>query len=670
VTQVLVVHADAGRGDVIAAAIAGAGLDARAVTSGERAMDLFIQEPADVIVVDPHLEGRDGIATIEAIRWMPGGRRARVVVLSDEAEGVLDLATKIDAFESVIGPLDLAALTRAVSRAAAARPHEAETRVLSVEQVLLEAERARPPGGGWDENTAERPIDDAAWEWRDTDGRAEGREVRALAEEAEHTHSDLVGTFERMPFARLLRLLADRRASGALVCVHPRDARPTTEGSEPTKIVYFRAGVPVHVRSNLVRECLGQVLVRQHKIGPETLRESLAAVRRGEGLQGEVLLQMGALTALDLSEALADQLREKLAEIFAWEDGTFRFAAERTPDRPYVDLGLGLAEIVMLGVSEGMSPEQVHGRLAPSRDRYPVLEPRALVRFLRLGASETIRSIDGTRTLGEVLERASDARAAAQLLYAMECLDAVRYADAPAAPRSEPADDGPEVTPVAAAPDAPSPPDEAALPPVPLEPVIAPALALPIEPAPAFPEAVRPNLALAPVVPAEPLEAPPTPRGSTDRDDGSDVRPHDRKDQQPADDESSRPRVLDERVEALLAAERHFRRGTAALDRGRPVDAVRALARAAELCPDEGRFLSYLGWAKHAAAPDDAFVLSEAVDLAERGVRAAPELAIGQLLCARLLGAVGRSAEARAAYRRALELDPGLDEARSAIAGD
>ena len=39
-------------------------------------MDRFIQEPSDVLVIDYDLDGRDGVTAAEAMRWMPGGRRA------------------------------------------------------------------------------------------------------------------------------------------------------------------------------------------------------------------------------------------------------------------------------------------------------------------------------------------------------------------------------------------------------------------------------------------------------------------------------------------------------------------------------------------------------------------------------------------------------------------
>ena len=468
-SRVLIVHADAAIGTQLAATLTAAGFTTSVVTSGERAMDRFIQEPADVVVIDYDLDGRDGIATAEAIRWMPGGRRARVILTAleePEDESLEALAQTVDAFTTLVGRIDGARLELEVSRAAAVRPHEAETRVLSTELALMEAERARASGYGdrtapegevlgtslpltmphssedpaafdLDDTTLDEPVR-AAWELGDPDGRAEGREVRAIAEAAQHTHSDTIGSFEQIAFARVLHRLAEKRATGALICVHPPDERATTEGTEPTKVVYFRAGVPVHVRSNLVTECLGQVLTRQRKIGPATLRESLSAMRRGEGRQGELLLRMGAIAPLDLSMALAEQLRVKLFEIFGWRRGTFRLALNRTPPDELIDIELGLAEIAYLGVREGIGPHRALDLLEPHQDFFVVPQPRAMVRFVRLHVdemlAELIRRIDGSRRLSDILKSAPSPGEAAQLIHAMECLDAVRFEPKP--PRS------------------------------------------------------------------------------------------------------------------------------------------------------------------------------------------------------------------------------------------
>ncbi|HEY8429903.1 MAG TPA: DUF4388 domain-containing protein [Sandaracinaceae bacterium] len=734
-SSVLVVHADGAAGAQLASAIARAGHEVRVAASGERAMDCFIQEPADVVVIDDPLAGRDGLSTAEAIRWMPGGRRARVILTAPREPGessLAELGRSVDAFRVMVGPLDPDEVARAVEEAAAVRPEEAETRVLEVERALLAAEKARAraveprpleptvvasaePGRPGDRAALDEP-DGPGWEWRDTDGRLEGREVRAMAEATAGAQSDLVGSFETMPFARVLHRLARKRATGALVCVHPPDGRPTTEGTEPTKVVYVRAGVPVHVRSNLVSECLGQVLARTRRIGPATLRESLSAVQRGEGRQGEVLVQLGAIGPLELSEALAEQLRIKLFDLFAWRRGTFRFAADRPPPPELIELGLGLAEIAVLGVRQGMPPPRVLEKLAPHRARRVVPRPRELVRFLQLHLPEplakVIRAIDGSRTLRELLEESDDPAGAAQLVHAMECLDAIRFEDAPPSPRaaevrapqedeswagSTPLDEdaleedarwlaatGTNGSPrdrAQRAPrelDGPPPPrhdgaspessadaleldehtdEDGALARDP--PSFGASLAEIAPPAP--PSLDRPVPVLPPTSPERPA-----PKGRDGERLPSDLPPSEsgsglRKKEDAA--------VLDERVERLLAAERHFRRGQRSLDRERFDEAVAAFARAVELCPEEGRFLAYLGWAKHAAAPDDLLVLSEAIELAERGCVAAPELAVAHLLRARMLAAAGRRDEARTAFARVVELDPSNEEARSAARG-
>ena len=125
------------------------------------------------------------------------------------------------------------------------------------------------------------------------------------------------------------------------------------------------------------------------------------------------------------------------------------------------------------------------------------------------------------------------------------------------------------------------------------------------------------------------------------------------------------PVDLDQRVDRVLAAERHFRRGHRALGRGSLASAERAFARAAELVPSEGEFTVYLGWTRHLRAldadADDA--LAAALALLEQGCQAVPQLARGHLFRARALRRAGRLTDARNAYERALAADPELDEA-------
>ena len=53
--------------------------------------------------------------------------------------------------------------------------------------------------------------------------------------------------------------------------------------------------------------------------------DSVRRMKQGEGMQGEILLGMDLLSEEDLAAALREQAEEKLYEIFAWRQGSFRF---------------------------------------------------------------------------------------------------------------------------------------------------------------------------------------------------------------------------------------------------------------------------------------------------------------------------------------------------------
>ena len=79
------------------------------------------------------------------------------------------------------------------------------------------------------------------------------------------------------------------------------------------------------MKSNLIDECLGNLLAATGRISWDVMHESLKRVKRGEGPQGQILVAMHMLDEKDLAAALRRQAEEKLFEIFAWETGRFRF---------------------------------------------------------------------------------------------------------------------------------------------------------------------------------------------------------------------------------------------------------------------------------------------------------------------------------------------------------
>ena len=141
------------------------------------------------------------------------------------------------------------------------------------------------------------------------------RSAKSLAADADD--AELQGTLKRTPFARLLQRLYAKRATGSLLLL-----RDTTK-----KIVIFVEGYPVSVRSNVLGETLGRSLLEKRLITSEILAESVGRMQKEKRHQGEILVEMGALSPFNLERALVEQVEAKLFEVFSWSDGKFMFKA-------------------------------------------------------------------------------------------------------------------------------------------------------------------------------------------------------------------------------------------------------------------------------------------------------------------------------------------------------
>ncbi|MFI5317049.1 MAG: response regulator [Myxococcota bacterium] len=93
------------------------------------------------------------------------------------------------------------------------------------------------------------------------------------------------------------------------------------EAGKRKKVVVLEAGDPLAVRSNLARESLGRRLLDAGRIDELTYNESVRRSKVTGKRQGELLVQMGAITESALRDVLADQSADKLTEIFSWTEG-------------------------------------------------------------------------------------------------------------------------------------------------------------------------------------------------------------------------------------------------------------------------------------------------------------------------------------------------------------
>ncbi len=706
--RVLLVQSDTATRQGLESALRAAGHEVVCADSGERALDMFVQQSSDALVVDLDLPGRDGAATIESIRWAPGGDAIAIVLTGAHAEPkeVEIVARRLSVHSAPdADPRSVTAQLAVTSTSDTARTRELEIREDGFDDDLYEPD----------------PTTSTA---KDPDSDREGRDVERRASVVERA-AQQSGRLEEVPFPQIIARLADARVTGALVLTSAGDPRRTTSTDSPKKIVFFRNGIPVHVRSNLTEECLGQILRRSGVIDEATLNESLERVRRGEGRQGGILVALGAISPRDLREALEAQQREKLFDIFAWPAGGFAFTVRMTPPPETITLEMSLAEMVYLGIRDRVPTSRVMSFLEPILDRYPAPTDRHLRGLAQVvGDSERhlLMHIDGTRSFGQLIGDHRDRTEASHVLWSAHCLGAVaarprptpvkwdappeeratatrrtlqrivpllregRYAEAldvegrgAEAVRSSAANLRAQLRTLA---DADSTPK--ALRHLATETIarIERAEALltsdagppTLIPPPVAPDPAALADASASLAPLEADRAALSTNALPTRQSDADAAPQDAErvadtpiesannEVGPTSTRPERDEDLDERVQRVLEAERYFRRGVRTEQRSNWTKAVEAYTKATELVPTEGEFLVHLGWALFQSASDDDGRRSGLAEL-ERGCRLVPKSDRAHLLRARALRAMGDDVAARNAYERALIANPECQEA-------
>lgn len=203
------------------------------------------------------------------------------------------------------------------------------------------------------------------------------------------------GSLRRVAFPRLMREVARNKLTGSLYLL----------SGQTKKVVFFQEGQPVFVRSNVLSECLGQILSSEGLITQEQCEQTLEAIRRTGKKQGELLVEMGILSEGNLRYGLEAQLRAKLYDIFAWEDGRYQFKS----DPPNLQYGVRMehsAESVIIGaIQDQYSEERAGSALAPSLDKYLTLRTATGLRIETLGLLEEeryfVECVDGSRTVAE-----------------------------------------------------------------------------------------------------------------------------------------------------------------------------------------------------------------------------------------------------------------------------
>jgi len=321
---ILCVEDDRNFCQILERALSAEGFEVRLAHDGEEALRILEADPADLVLLDVMLPKRDGFEVLETLRSMQGSvGNIPAVFLSGCSGGpqYTERANRLGAYAWLTKPVTLERLTHVIRKALD----------LTAPERVAEQKAVSPP-------------------------------ERAL----------LVGGLEDLPFPALLHHLHGMRAEGVLQL---RDGRKR-------KALQLRDGRAIAVRSNLVGECLGNLLVRSQRIEQPDLDESLARMHRGEGMQGQILVAMQILSEDELAAALRQQAEEKLFEIFTWWSGEYRFLrGARLAKGHALALDQSPANVILAGIRGRTPIELVDAALAEKRDRVAALGESPYYRF-------------------------------------------------------------------------------------------------------------------------------------------------------------------------------------------------------------------------------------------------------------------------------------------------
>ena len=376
---VLIVEKDAELQQRIGAALRDAGYELAAETEASWARRSIAVRRPDAVVLGTRLSDGDGFGLAEELRRDPETRGLPIVFVASSHRGTSHRAEARRRFapaEYLPTPLDARAIP---------------THLAALAGATLVGDDETPP-----------PLQVTKESLHDPAQQRERRDVERTAKTLveDPVEAAFAGTLKRTPLARVLQRLYASRSSGSLLLL--RD--------NVKKIVLFSDGYPFSVRSNLLGECLGQILLEKKLITGEVLSASVARMQKEKRQQGQILIEMGALSPYNLQRALVDQVEAKLLEVFAWTDGKFMFKASDEMSAGTTRLERPPAALILEGIRRHYDEARQESVLARYEGQYVALSDDPTLRLQEMTADAAeqafIRDLDGARQMGTILSRA------------------------------------------------------------------------------------------------------------------------------------------------------------------------------------------------------------------------------------------------------------------------
>ncbi|HEV8579793.1 MAG TPA: DUF4388 domain-containing protein [Thermoanaerobaculia bacterium] len=202
----------------------------------------------------------------------------------------------------------------------------------------------------------------------------------------------IVGNLRTMQLEELLQWLSQSNKNGTLEIVNGK-----TE-----KKIFFKEGRILSSASNKPEEYLGSFLVSHGLITEDQLIRAVRLQETSRMLLGMILVSQGALAEEDLTRMLRLKAEESIYDIFAWDEGEFRFLDDVLPEGAMVPMRVDVTGIVMEGVRRVDEWRRVR-KVIPHEQIIPVaIVDLATVPDLEPGEQRMLSLVDDERTIEEI----------------------------------------------------------------------------------------------------------------------------------------------------------------------------------------------------------------------------------------------------------------------------
>jgi len=204
------------------------------------------------------------------------------------------------------------------------------------------------------------------------------------------------------------------------------------EAGKLKKELYFKNGLLVGGRSNIIKETFGRQLFENGLLSQSDYKDSLNEVLNKKRKHGVVLQERGLLP-ININDALKLQLRMRFIYTFIMTDGSFHFHKTGVPDSVVLQLSLPILNLVKEGVKLHLSKDVISEFINKNINRICVrgdahYDP--LMLNLTQKELNLLSTLESNKTLKELLQKTSmNADESMSLVYLFIGLGFVRLVE-------------------------------------------------------------------------------------------------------------------------------------------------------------------------------------------------------------------------------------------------